>query len=214
MEGYKQQQQSPNPLAPTVNGYPRSDTESASHDARELRKKKRMKCLLYIVIFAVFQTGIILLFALTVMKIRTPKFRVRSATLNNFNAGTRTNPSLNFTMNAEFGVKNANFGHFKYLNTTVSFFHGNDMVGKVVVQGARAKARKTRKFNEVVELSFPANSQLGNDLGSGFVNLTSQSELRGKVELMKVIKKNKSTNMNCAMQISIATQQLQNIVCK
>lgn len=204
------QQQSPIPLAPTVIGYPRSDTELASNDARELRKKKRMKCLLYIVLFAVFQTGIILLFALTVMKIRTPKFRLHSATLDNFT----TTPSLRFTMNAEFGVRNTNFGHFKYQNSTVYFFYGSDQVGEVVVQRGRARARKTRRFNEVVELSFPANSQLGNGLSSGFVRITSQSKLSGKVELMKVIKKNKATDMNCSMDIVIATRQLQNIVCK
>ncbi|CAI9762446.1 unnamed protein product [Fraxinus pennsylvanica] len=208
------EQQSPYPLAPAANGYARSDTESASHDAKELRKKKRMKCLLYIVLFAVFQTGIILLFALTVMKIRTPKFRVRSAAFETFNVGTPTNPSLSLRMNAEFGIKNTNFGHFKYQNSTVHFFYGGAQVGEVVVQRARAKARSTRKFNAAVELSFPENSQLGIDLSSGFVRLTSQSKLRGKVELMKVLKKNKSTDMNCSMDIVTTTQRLANIVCK
>ncbi|KAL2486886.1 LEA 2 domain-containing protein [Abeliophyllum distichum] len=98
-------------------------------------------------------TGIIMLFALTVMKIRTPKFRVRSATFENFNVGTPTNPSFSSRMNAEFGIKNANFGHFKYQNSTVRFFYGLTQVGELVVQKARAKARSTRKFNAVVELS-------------------------------------------------------------
>ncbi|KAL2527370.1 Late [Abeliophyllum distichum] len=212
------EQQSPYPLAPAANGYARRDTESASHDARELRKKKRMKCLLYIVLFAVFQTGIIMLFALTVMKIKTPKFRVRSATFENFNVGTPTNPSFSLRMNAEFSVKNTNFGHFKYQNSTVYFFYGLTQVGEVVVQKARAKARSTRKFNAVVELRLAnaaaANTQLGNNLSSGVVRLTSKSKLGGKVELMKVLKKKKSTDMNCSMEIVTATQQLRNIVCK
>ncbi|CAA2974331.1 late embryogenesis abundant At1g64065-like [Olea europaea subsp. europaea] len=208
------EQQSPYPLAPAANGYARSDTESAYHDARELRKRKRKKCLLYIVLFVVFQTGIILLFALTVMNIRTPKFRVRSAAFENFNVGTPTNPSFSLRINAEFGIKNTNFGHFKYQNSAVYFIYGSVKVGEVVVQKARAKARSTRKFNAAVELSFPENSQLRNDLNSGFVRLISQSKLRGKVELMKVLKKNKSTDMNCSMDIVTATQQLTNIVCK
>ncbi|KAL2527366.1 Late [Abeliophyllum distichum] len=212
------EQQSPYPLAAAAaNGYARSDTELASHDARELRKKKRMKCLLYIFLFAVFQTGIIMLFALTVMKIRTPKFRVRSATFQNFNV-TPTNPSFSLRMNAEFGIKNANFGHFKYQNSTVRFFYGVTQVGEVVVQKARAKARSTRKFNAVVELSLAnaaaANTQHGNDLSSGVLRLSSKSKLSGKVELMKVLKKKKSTDMNCSMEIVTATQQLRNIVCK
>ncbi|KAL2510887.1 Late [Abeliophyllum distichum] len=163
-------------------------------------------------------TGIIMLFALTVMKIRTPKFRVRSATFENFNVGTPTNPSFSLRMNAEFGIKNTNFGHFKYQNSTVRFFYGLTQVGELVVQKARAKARSTRKFNAMVKLSLAnaaaANTQLGNDLSSGVVRLSSKSKLNGKVELMKVLMKKKSTDMNCSMEIVTATQQLRNIVCK
>ena len=108
------------PLAP-ANGHSRSDEESVAANSKELKKKKRMKCLLYIVLFAVFQTGIILLFALTVMRIRNPKFRIRSGSfVDTFDVGTEASPTFNLRMNTQFTVKNTNFGHFKYELGTVT----------------------------------------------------------------------------------------------
>uniref|UniRef100_A0A5B7BQ05 Late embryogenesis abundant protein LEA-2 subgroup domain-containing protein n=1 Tax=Davidia involucrata TaxID=16924 RepID=A0A5B7BQ05_DAVIN len=191
----------------TPTSYGRMDEEA---QIKELRRKKRMKCLVYVVAFAVFQTAIITLFALTVMKVKTPKFRVRSATIENFDIPTTSNPSFNITMNAELGVKNTNFGHYKFDNSTITFLYMGTPVGSANILKARAKARSTKKFNVTVELR---SGELGNDFNSGVLPLTSQSTLRGKVELMKVMKKKKSTNMNCTMEINISTRQLQNVKC-
>ncbi|XP_059625445.1 late embryogenesis abundant protein At1g64065-like [Cornus florida] len=197
------------PLAP-ANGYGRSDEEGASALAKEVRRKQRMKCFAYVVAFAVFQTGVILIFALTVMKVKTPKFRVRSATFETFSV---TTSSFDMRMNAELGVKNTNFGHYKYDNSTIAFFYRGEQVGSAFVSKARAKARSTKKLNVTVGLS-STNSALGNDFSSGILPLSSTSRLTGKVELMKVMKKKKATNMNCTMEINIATKQLQNLKCK
>uniref|UniRef100_A0A5B7AFH4 Late embryogenesis abundant protein LEA-2 subgroup domain-containing protein n=1 Tax=Davidia involucrata TaxID=16924 RepID=A0A5B7AFH4_DAVIN len=191
----------------TPTSYGRMDEEA---QIKELRRQKRMKCLVYVVAFAVFQTAIITLFALTVMKVKTPKFRVRSATIENFDIPTTSNPSFNITVNAELGVKNTNFGHYKFDNSTITFLYMGTPVGSANILKARAKARSTKKFNVTVELR---SGELGNDFNSGVLPLTSQSTLRGKVELMKVMKKKKSTNMNCTMEINISTRQLQNVKC-
>ncbi|PSS33022.1 Bromodomain-containing protein [Actinidia chinensis var. chinensis] len=72
-------QQQGYPLAP-ANGYSGSDEEAGRSMSDEERRQKRKKWALYIIVFVIFQTGIIVLFNMTVMKFRTPKFRVRSAT--------------------------------------------------------------------------------------------------------------------------------------
>ncbi|XP_059669747.1 late embryogenesis abundant protein At1g64065-like [Cornus florida] len=204
------------PLAPT-NGYVRSDEEAAGSElSKELCRKKRMKCLAYAVAFAVFQTGVILIFSLTVMKIKNPKFRVRSASFETFEV-VASNPSFNLRMNAELGVKNTNFGHYKFDNSTITFFYKGVQVGSAIVPNARAKARSTKKFNVVVDLSstgVPSNSELGSDLDSGILPLSSQSNLKGKVELMKVMKKKKSVDMNCTMELNISTKELRHLTCK
>ncbi|XVF09967.1 hypothetical protein REPUB_Repub07fG0143200 [Reevesia pubescens] len=212
--------ESPNPLAPD-NGHSRTDDESVDHAAqnlKELKKRKRMKCLLYIVLFAVFQTGIILLFALTVMRIRNPKFRVRSGSfIDTFNVGTEASPSFDLRMNTQFTVKNTNFGQFKYEVGTVTFAYRGKPVGQATIQKARARARSTKKVDVVVDLSSRSlsnTSELGSDISLGVLPLTSYSKLDGKIHLMKVIKRKKSAQMNCTMDIDTATGTLGNIVCR
>ncbi|XP_059625447.1 late embryogenesis abundant protein At1g64065-like [Cornus florida] len=206
------------PLPISTNTQAKHDEQAVTVLSKELRRKKRMKCLAYVAAFAVFQTGIILLFALTVLKIKTPKFRVRSATFESFNVVTTTSaPSFDMKMNAELGVKNTNFGHYKFDNSTIYFFYKGTEVGSASFSNARARARSTKKFNVVVDLTstnVPSNLGLGNDFNSGVLQLTSQSELKGKVELMKVMKKKKSTKMSCTLIISLADKATRDLNCK
>ncbi|TQD75330.1 hypothetical protein C1H46_039145 [Malus baccata] len=209
---------SPPPSAPLANSYTRSDQESAvTADPAELKRNKRMRCLLYIVVFAVLQVVVITVFALTVMKIKSPKFRVRSASLSQYEVGSVTNPSFNLEMDVQFGVKNTNFGHFKYKDGIVEFDYRGTKIGQTNVYEERAKARSTRKVEASVDLSsngLNANSQLASDISLGIIPITSTSRLEGKIHLMKVIKKKRSAHMNCTMDIVLATRSIQNIVCK
>ncbi|KAM7467759.1 hypothetical protein LguiB_015321 [Lonicera macranthoides] len=187
--------------------------QGSSNHSQELKRKKRMKILLYVVIFVVFQTAIVTLFALTIMKFRTPKFRVGSANLQTFDVQPS---SLNVRMNAQLSVKNTNFGHFRYRNTTIDFYHGDTKVGEAFVQRGRAKWRSTRRFNVIVDLrssNIPSNSQLASDIRSGLLPLRAQSRLRGRVTIMFIMKKNKSANMNCTMNLAVPARQIQNLVC-
>ncbi|KAL3521579.1 hypothetical protein ACH5RR_019728 [Cinchona calisaya] len=192
----------------------------AKHDieSSELRKKKRMKCLAYVAAFAVFQTAIILIFVLTIMKVRTPKFRVRSANVESFEVDrAANNPSFNLTMNAELGVKNANFGNYKFQNSTIVFYYGDVSVGEAVIRKTKAGWRSTKKLNVVVNLSsnvVPSNSQLGNDLNSGVLTLHSRSTLNGKVELLFIFKKKKSIKMDCTLTIAVTDKNVRGISCK
>ncbi|KAH6760551.1 hypothetical protein C2S52_008966 [Perilla frutescens var. hirtella] len=201
-----------------ANGYVRSsDTEAAAaHDARELRKKKRTKCFLYIVLFVIFQTGVITLFALTVMKVKTPKFRVRGATFTSFNIGAPANPSLQVSMIPQFSVKNTNFGRYKYRNTTVEFLYRGVKIADVAVPNSKAGWRSTKRFSvPAVDINLSGRPELGSDLSAGVVPITTRAQMRGRVELMFIMKKNRATNMDCSMEIVTATPQtIRNIVCK
>ncbi|KAL3521584.1 hypothetical protein ACH5RR_019733 [Cinchona calisaya] len=211
--------QSPHPLVPGVaNGtYARSDYEAGTADSRELRSQKRKKYLLYFIAFVIFQTAIIVLFTLTIMKVRTPRFRVRSATFDGFSNVTQQNPSFDLRMNAQLGVKNANFGKYKYQNTNMTLYYRGNQVGEALIGKSSVGWRSTKKFNVVANLSsanIPPNSELGTDLNSGFLPLTSQAEMSGKVKLTFIFNKKKNTRMNCTMAVDIANQRLANIKCK
>ncbi|GKU89220.1 hypothetical protein SLEP1_g3386 [Rubroshorea leprosula] len=203
--------QSPYPLAPVANGHTRSDEESvtAAAQSKELKKKKRIKCLVYILAFAVFQTGIILLFALTVMRFENPKFRIGNATLEASDFGTENASSFNLKLNTHFTVKNTNFGHFKYEDGTVTFTYGDAIVGNVTLQKGRARARSTKKVD--LEVNLKSNGPLVN---TEVLQLSIRAKLEGKIHLMKVIKKKKSAEMNCTMDIVTATKEIDNITCK
>lgn len=208
-----EKEQSPYPLVPT-NGHARSDEESDKGSA-ELRKKKRMKCVAYIVAFAVFQTIIIVVFALFVMRFKSPKFRVRDASfVSTFNF---TNASFDLVMDTQFTIKNTNFGHFKYEHGSVTFSYDGMIVGEAQLGEARARARSTKKVDRLVTLSssdLPTNSKLTSDLGGGILPLTSNSKLDGKIHLMKVIKKKKSALMDCTLEVNLGMKKIQNVQCK
>ncbi|KAI8564924.1 hypothetical protein RHMOL_Rhmol03G0221000 [Rhododendron molle] len=197
------------PLAPT-NVYSRSDAEAATADPEELRRQKRKKYLIYFAAFVVFQTAIIVLFSLTVMKVKTPKFRVRSSSSINTIDVQQTSFTLN--MNAQFGVKNTNFGPYKYDSTTVNFFYNDIQVGSAVIPKSKANFLSTKKINVPVNLT-SANLS-GNTSNSDILTLTSTARLTGKVELMLIFKKKKAVNMNCTMNANPSTQMLEHVKCK
>ncbi|XP_027071593.1 late embryogenesis abundant protein At1g64065-like [Coffea arabica] len=194
------------------------DEEVASVAEREERRKKRMKCFAYVAAFAVFQTAVILVFALVVMKVRTPKFRVRSARFDDFQVSTLvTNASFSARMNAELSVKNANFGRYKYQDSNIEFFYQDYKVGEAVSPKGKANFKSTKKF--IVPVDLNSANVPGDVLGNEFrqhawIPLTSRATLKGKVTLMLIFKKNKSTNMNCTMNLNTSSRQIQDLECK
>ncbi|XP_073128161.1 late embryogenesis abundant protein At1g64065-like [Henckelia pumila] len=208
------------PYSPSqANPYGRVDEEVASVAQRDEKRRKRMKCFVYMLAFIVLQTSVFLIFGLTIMKVRSPKFRVRSATFDTFEVTTLdTNSSFNIKMIAELGVKNPNFGKYKYQNSTIEFYYqGMYKVGEAVVPRASAKSRSTRKFVLTVDLlstNVPPEAISGQFGSRATIPLTSLSTLEGKVEIMKLMKKKKSSNMNCTMEINISSKNIENLTCK
>ncbi|XP_052185334.1 late embryogenesis abundant protein At1g64065-like [Diospyros lotus] len=205
MEAKQQQAYHP----PMSNGYNRADEEAAAAlSDEELRRQKRKKWILYIIAFVIFQTAVIALFSMTVMKFRTPKFRVLPATFgDNFQT---SNSSINLTMYATLGVKNTNFGPYKFDNTTIFFYdYQNTTVGSAAVRKSKANFRSTKKLDVAGHLVMPANS----DSGSGILPLTAKAEMKGKVTIMFMFKKKKSTKLDCSMEVNTNTKAVQNVKC-
>ncbi|EOY24871.1 Late embryogenesis abundant hydroxyproline-rich glycofamily protein, putative [Theobroma cacao] len=206
------------PLAP-ANGHPRSDEESASLQSKELKRKKRIKYAVYIAAFAVFQTVVILIFALTVMRVKNPKVRIGKVTVETMEtSNTEAAASFNLRFITQVTVKNTNFGHYKFDNATMSFLYDGVMVGEAIIPKARARARSTKKLDVTVEVNSSAltstTTGLGSELSSSVLTLNSQAKLKGKVELMKVMKKKKSPEMNCTLIFNVSTRSLQDLKCK
>ncbi|KAK9276910.1 hypothetical protein L1049_006447 [Liquidambar formosana] len=197
-------------------GHTRSDEESATLQSKEFRRKRRIRIAAYIVAFAVFQSIIIAIFAVTVMKYRTPKFRLGKITVETLVSNPAPSPSFNTRFVAQVTVKNTNFGPYKFDNSTATFTYGGMTVGQVVIPKGKAGLRSTKKIDVTVDLNSDAlasTSSLGSDISSGILKLSTQAKLSGKVELMFVMKKKKSAQMNCTLTFDLSAKALQALEC-
>ncbi|KAJ9679592.1 hypothetical protein PVL29_021500 [Vitis rotundifolia] len=186
--------------------------------SQSLRRKKIMKYSLYAAAFVVFQTIVITSFALTVMRIKNPKFRLRNTVVEDivYSSNTSTT-SFGMRIHAEVTVENTNFGNFTFENSTVTFAYGGNTVGEVFIARARARARSIRKIDVMVDVSsnnVSSNSNLGSELNSGRLMLTSHGRLNGRVQVMKLIKKRKSAQMNCTMGVNLMEREIEDLNCK
>ena len=76
--------------------------------------------------------------------------------------------------------------------------------------------RSTKKVSVTVNVNsnaLPSNTSLGSELSAGFLTLNSHAEFSGKLVLMLVMKKKKSTEINCTMNIDLSTKEVQAMSC-
>ncbi|XP_022718085.1 late embryogenesis abundant protein At1g64065-like [Durio zibethinus] len=184
------------------------------------RRKRNIKCWACIVAGVIAQTIIILLFVLLVMRIRNPKVRLEGVIVENVRLDSSpSKPSFTMKLNAQVAVKNTNFGHFKFKNSTFTVSYKGTPVGEATIVKARARARSTKKFNVTVLVSSNNkisrdSNQISSDIDSGIINLSSHAKLEGKIHLFRIFKKKKSTEMNCTMDVNTTLKQIQNLTCK
>ncbi|RXH95646.1 hypothetical protein DVH24_008146 [Malus domestica] len=201
------------PLAPT-NGYTRSDAESLE-SVDELKRKKRIKLAIYIGIFVLFQIMVITAMSLTVMKVKTPKVRLGNINVQELNS-VPASPSFDTKFTTQIRVKNTNFGPYKFDAAIVTFLYQGATVGQVSIPKSKAGMLSTKKIDVEVNLSSSAlsSSNLGSELSSGVLTLNSTAKLAGKVELMFIMKKKKSSTMDCTIAFDLSSKTLKSLQCK
>ena len=200
-------------------GYTRKDEESATLQSDELKRKKRIKLAIYIAIFAVFQVIVITVFGLVIMRAKSPKLRlsdnIEFQHLTIVDSGPSSS-SFDITFTTQVRVKNSNFGPYKFDNTTAIFTYGGATVGQITIPKSKAGLKSTKKINVIVSLSssqLPNTADLSRDLTAGTLTFSAKAKMTGKVELMLIMKKKKSTNMNCTIAIDVKEKKLQSLEC-
>ncbi|CAB4280022.1 unnamed protein product [Prunus armeniaca] len=192
---------------PANTGYTRSDGESqlSSH---ELKRKKRIKLAIYIAIFVVFQIIVITIMSLTVLKVKTPKFRLGQIGVQTFESDNET--SVKF--NTEISIKNsANWGSYKFEASNVTFEHQGKTVGVIDIEKGKVGWLSTIKRS--VEVSLNSSAITGSNLGSE-VTLNCVGRLNGKVAIMFIMKKKKATNVNCTIAYDVKNTSVNSVHCK
>ncbi|XP_062103023.1 late embryogenesis abundant protein At1g64065-like [Humulus lupulus] len=200
-----------------ANGYTRSDEESGTSQSKELKRKKRIKLAIYIAIFAVFQIIVITVFGAVIMRAKSPKLRLsNSIEFQKFNVSS---PSFDITFATQVRVKNSNFGPYNFDNTTAVFTYGGATVGQVTIPKSKAGIKSTKKINVIVSLNSSqlpnsASDDLSRELAAGMLTFSGAARMNGKVELMWIMKKKKSANMNCTVIIDVNEKKLRSLECK
>ena len=186
-------------------------------ESEELHRTKCTRYIAYLAIFALFETMVILVCLITLMRIKSPKFQLRAVSIEHLNYSfDTTSPFFNIRFNAKIAVKNSNFGHFKFKNGTITLTYRGDPVGDASISKARARARSTKKMNVTIDVNSDhvlSKSRLAKDLKSGYLMLTSQGKLRGKVNLMKMVKRRRYAHMNCTIIINLVRKFIQDLKC-
>ncbi|KAL5540296.1 hypothetical protein UlMin_042779 [Ulmus minor] len=201
------------PTAPLFpNDEPESDIESVKTESdKELLHKYSMKRLAYVAIGTVLQTLIILVFSLIVLRIKSPKFRIASITIEDLDVSSEKNfPTLGMRLNAQVTVKNTNFGDFKFEESSINFVYKGKQVGDASVDEGKVNARSTKKMNVTATGSITAK----NDVEGGILRVSCHCKLKGKVHLMKMIKKKESAEMSCSFTINLKQKMIKDLKCK
>ncbi|KAM5572333.1 hypothetical protein ABKV19_012414 [Rosa sericea] len=200
----------------SANGYSRKDEESATLQSEdELKRQKRIKLAMYIGGFIVFQIIVMTVFGLTVMKVKTPKVRLGAINVQSLNS-VLTTPSFDTTFTTQIKVKNTNWGPYKFDASIATFMYQGVAVGQVSIPKSKAGMRSTKKIDVTVSLNSNGlpSSNLGSDLNGGILTLGSQAKLTGKVELMFIMKKKNSANMDCTIAFDLSSKAVQTLQCK
>ncbi|KAI3422694.1 LEA_2 domain-containing protein [Psidium guajava] len=118
-------------------------------------------------------------------------------------------PSFNMAFLAPIRVKNTNWGPFKYGASNVTFTYGDVEVGRVNIPKSKANFKSTKKIN----LNVTVSGTTSNSTLPSVITLKSQGELKGKVTVMFMFKKNKISRMNCTMDIDTSEKVVKSVQC-
>uniref|UniRef100_A0A7N0VII6 Late embryogenesis abundant protein LEA-2 subgroup domain-containing protein n=1 Tax=Kalanchoe fedtschenkoi TaxID=63787 RepID=A0A7N0VII6_KALFE len=214
------------PLAP-FGQYGRSDQESPYH-----REERPSKWFALVLTAFVSVCAFLLIFAIIFLKASYPRIRIRSITVTNLHySATAPSPSLNASFTAQLAIRNNNFGHFKYDESTAVVLYGGVRTGEGVVGRGRVAARSTKKVNLAMEvrsermfadervaadgnLTAAMSGNLSRDLGSGVVEMIGFGVVAGKVYLLDVIRTRKVIQFNCSISLDVRTVRVQKLVCR
>ncbi|KAK7307881.1 hypothetical protein VNO77_41323 [Canavalia gladiata] len=178
-------------------------------------EEKSSKCVVYALVTIATLLGVVC-FSSIFLVVRDPKIELISARLvDNINHTVISASSpFNLSMIGRVSLWNPNFGRFYYDNTTVSVMYGDFSIGASELGGAILEAREIKEFNSIVNMRFSEELvNLTNDISSCMLKLRSHSDLSGIGYVLKFIKKRKTIQMDCTMNLDLTSSSLRLLQC-
>ena len=151
-----------------------------------------------------------LVLALTVFKVRDPVLTMNGVTLEGVDGdlGTAGRPavSVNATLSADISVKNPNVASFRFGRSETDFHYAGETVGVAYAPPGEVGAGRTVRMNITLDVLADRISPNVNatDLIFGQdYNLTSYTEIAGRVSVLGIYKRDLDIKMNCSITLEV-----------
>lgn len=174
-------------------------------------EERSSKSSVYVLAALVFLCAALLVTA-SVLRVKNPNVKLRSATLNeiSYNASS----SFNATMIIQLSIKNPNYGGlFRYEDSNMRVLYQGVKFGDTEIHGGRVNVRETKRLNVMVNVTSVNIGDLSSDIESGTLNLTCNANFHGTIQLLKTIHKRKTMKLACIMSINLVSRSVQSIDC-
>ncbi|KAI3792364.1 hypothetical protein L2E82_06241 [Cichorium intybus] len=193
--------------------------------SRELKKQQQgfLKCTVccgIITAVIVIIATVMLVLGFTVLHVKTPKIKMNSVEiigLDRVNSTDILMGTANLTVVADVSVKNTNVESFKFEAFNSSLMYHEAVVGVADVPGGVIKARRTLRLNlmyEMIMAKIAEDPQLRSDLTVGNMTVRSYTRINGKVNILNIIKREVTVNMNCSIVVNVLSRQIFDQDCK
>ncbi|XP_004308331.1 PREDICTED: uncharacterized protein LOC101303168 [Fragaria vesca subsp. vesca] len=175
------------------------------------RGRRRIKYCGIAIAVVLLQIVVLGVLCLTLFRFKDPNIKLDSTIVENLNVGLVSTPStINMSLSQEILIKNQNWGGFKYDESAVVISYGGVTVGQGTISKGSIKLRKSKMVSVVVEVKV---EEVGNDISSGVLGLKSYTKISGKVSMVGMVKKRRTGEMNCSLNISLANKKIQDFNC-
>ncbi|OEL27676.1 hypothetical protein BAE44_0011306 [Dichanthelium oligosanthes] len=151
----------------------------------------------------------ILVLALTVFRVKDPVLTMNRVTLEGVDTdlGTARHPvSVNATLNADISIENPNVASFAFDRSETDFYYAGETVGVAYAPQGEVGADRTVRMNVTLDVLADRISPNVNTTDLIFgqdYNLTSYTEVTGRVSVLGIYKRNLDIKMNCSITLEV-----------
>lgn len=167
---------------------------------------------------SVFASAAVLVLATVAVILASTVFRLRGPILRIGNVTVGSSPRLisNVTLIADVWVKNPNFASIDYGNVTTTLFYHGVAVGESRAPPGTVRARRSEVISATVVImadQIMSQPDLDADIGSGLVNVSSDTRVGGKID-WAIFEKHVTMRMRCNVSINVTSREIQHHKCK
>ncbi|XP_072971760.1 late embryogenesis abundant protein At1g64065-like [Typha angustifolia] len=203
--------------SPSIHPTVTSDVESPSTQPLGRHRHRRRRfclCCCGCFVTTVVLVGLtFLILSLTLFKVKDPTLTTNSITITGFavelgNDVTNRPFSANVTLLADISIKNPNVASFRFRDSDTDFYFQGETVGVAHVPEGKVGADRTARMNVSVDVLIDRAAAEPNVTESfvfgGDVELTSYTDIFGRVNAFGIYKKDLEVVMNCSITLAVS----------